>query len=198
VLLWAGSVWFQGLHLQRTGPPISWSAPVAGNRAAAFFALWCWIDYHFARQIHGSFHFSSARRIIRRIPSCGLSKGTRAHGTRSPRMPKDELDYRDANGKPIPTHADRIIAKEDGEEITFEPQREMKCIEECGGPEKSPPESGYLAQVVFASGSFSWAACLSALHVNASHCWFKKLISSPSSLAIIRSACVGIACRGIR
>jgi len=31
----------------------------------------------------------------------------------------------------------------------------MKCIEECGAQKNSPPESGYLAQVVFAHLSAS-------------------------------------------
>ena len=34
------------------------------------------------------------------------------------------VEYLDRNGKPVPTHADRIIVKENGEEVAFEPERD--------------------------------------------------------------------------
>jgi len=123
VLLWAGSVWFQGYIYSEPAAQLAWSAPVAGTVVALFFALWCAIDYRSPERYTDLFHFNP-REVHDPIGELWAVKGTNSVRYT---LTKDALgrpDYRDSNGKPIPTHADKIVVKENGEEIAFEPERD--------------------------------------------------------------------------
>ena len=59
VLLWAGSVWFQGYIYSEPAPQLVWGAPVAGSALALFLALWCIIDYKSPGRYVSLFDFSA-------------------------------------------------------------------------------------------------------------------------------------------
>jgi hypothetical protein len=123
VILWAGSLWLQGYIYSEPAPQLVWSAPVAGTVLAVFLAIWCAIDYKSPGR-YGSLFESSSSENPDRFPELWAVKG--ATTTRYT-LTKDAMgrsEYLDKNGKPIPTHPDRIIVKENGEEIAFEPERD--------------------------------------------------------------------------
>lgn len=123
VLLWVGSVWFQGYIYSEPSPQLIWSAPVAGTALALFLALWCIIDYQSPERYTDLFHFNP-REVHEPLTELWAVKGA---GQIRYTLTKDALgrpDYRDQNGKPVPTHADKIIVKENGEEVVFEPERD--------------------------------------------------------------------------
>jgi hypothetical protein len=125
VLLWAGSVWFQGYVYSEPAPQLAWSAPVAGTALALFLALWCVIDYKSPDRYGSLFNFS-AREDHEPFTELWAVKGTT---TTRYTLSKDSLgrtEYLDRNGKPVPTHPDRIIVKENGEEVAFEPERDAQ------------------------------------------------------------------------
>jgi len=180
VLLWAGSVWFQGYIYSEPAPQLAWSAPVAGTVLAAFFALWCWIDYHSPGKYTDLFHFSP-REDHPPFTELWAVKGTSSTRYTLTKDAQGRLDYRDANGKPIPTHADRIIAKDDGEEITFEPERDTNgnykmrtgrslLYHDARGREMSEDNLGQIS-------TFRWGVFLGAAFLNAFHLalWFACL-----------------------
>jgi hypothetical protein len=123
VLLWAGSVWFQGYIYSEPSPQLSWSAPVAGTALALFFALWCWIDYHSPGRYTDLFHFSP-REDHEPFTELWAVKGGNSIRYTLTKDAQGQTDYRDQSGKPIPTHPDRITVKEGGEEVIFEPERD--------------------------------------------------------------------------
>jgi hypothetical protein len=123
VLLWAGSVWFQGYIYSEPAPQLVWAAPVAGSALALFFALWCIIDYKSPGRYVSLFDFS-ARDPHEPFSELWAVKGTNTTRYTPIKDARGHAEYLDRNGKPVPTHPDRILVKEDGEEITFEPERD--------------------------------------------------------------------------
>jgi len=125
VLLWAGSVWFQGYIYSEPAPQLVWAAPVAGSLLALFLAIWCIIDYNSPGYI-ALFEFSASEKHEY------FSELWAVRGTSTTRYTLNKIvqaghaqgEYRDSSGKPIPTHVDRIIVKENGEEVAFEPERD--------------------------------------------------------------------------
>jgi hypothetical protein len=123
VLLWAGSVWFQGYIYSEPAPQLVWGAPVAGTALALFLALWCVIDYKSPGRYVSLFDFS-ARDDREPFVELWAVKGTATTRYTLTKDAQGRVEYLDRNGKPVPTHADRIIVKENGEEIAFEPERD--------------------------------------------------------------------------
>jgi hypothetical protein len=123
VLLWAGSVWFQGYIYSEPAPQLVWAAPVAGSALALFLAIWCIIDYKSPGRYVSLFDFS-ARDDHEPFPELWAVRSTSTTRYTLTKDAQGRVEYLDRNGKPIPTHPDRIIVKEDGEEIAFEPERD--------------------------------------------------------------------------
>jgi hypothetical protein len=173
VVLWAGSVWFQGYIYSEPSPHLAWSAPVAGVAITLFLALWCVIDYKSPGEYTDLFHFSPYE-VHESYSELWAVKGTtKNHYTRQGRD-----DYRDSNGKPVPTHADQIIVKENGEEVTFEPERDDKgyykirtgrslLYHDARGREMDESRLGQIS-------TFRWGVLLAAGFLNSFHLalWF--------------------------
>jgi hypothetical protein len=169
VLLWAGSVWFQGYIYSEPAAQLAWSAPVAGTVLALFFALWCAIDYRSPERYTDLFHFNP-REVHDPYSELWAVKGTNSVRYT---LTKDSLgrpDYRDSNGKPIPTHSDKIIVKENGEEIVFEPERDSSgnyktrtgrslLYHDARGREMSEDTLGQLS-------TFRWGVFLGSIFLN--------------------------------
>jgi hypothetical protein len=177
MLLWAGSVWFQGYIYSEPAPQLAWTAPVAGTALAAFLALWCLIDSRSPGQYTDLFHFSPREDHEPYTELWAVKGQTKTRYTLT-KDPLGRLDYRDANGKPIPTHADQISAKEDGEEVTFEPERDADgkykmrtgrslIYHDARGREMSEDNLGQIS-------TFRWGVFLGAGFLNAFHLalWF--------------------------
>jgi len=123
VFLWAGSVWFQGYIYSEPSPQLPWSAPVAGTVMALFLAIWCAIDYRTPERYTDLFHFNP-REDHEPFTELWAVKGGSPIRYTLTKDSQGRADYRDQSGKPIPTHPDRIIVKEGGEEVIFEPERD--------------------------------------------------------------------------
>jgi len=177
VLLWAGSVWFQGYIYSGPAPQLVWSAPVAGTALALFLALWCVVDYKSPGRYGSLFDFS-AREDHEPFTEMWAVKGTT---TTRYTLTKDSLgrtEYFDRNSKPIPTHPDRIIVKENGEEVAFEPERDAQgnykmrtgrslLYYDSHGRQMSEDNLGQLS-------TFRWGVFLPAVFLNLFHfaLWF--------------------------
>ena len=177
VLLWAGSVWFQGYIYSEPSPQLVWSAPVAGTALALYFALWCVIDYRSPERYVDLFHFNP-REDHEPFAELWAVKGTTTIRYGLTKDAQGRPDFRDANGKPIPTHADKIIVKENGEEAVFEPERDANgnykmrtgrslLYHDARGREMSEDGLGQLS-------TFRWGVFLACGFLNSFHLamWF--------------------------
>jgi len=151
VLLWAGSVWFQGYIYSEPAPQLAWSAPVAGTVLAAFFALWCWIDYHSPGKYTDLFHFSP-REDHPPFTELLAVKGTSSTRYTLTKDAQGRLDYRDANGN---------YKMRTGRSLLYHDAR---------GREMSEDNLGQIS-------TFRWGVFLGAAFLNAFHLalWFVGL-----------------------
>jgi hypothetical protein len=123
MLLWAGSVWLQGYIYSEPAAQLTWSAPLAGTILAAFLAIWCMIDFNSPGEYVSLFDFSPRDPHPPFTELWAVKGNSKIHYTQR-KDAQGRSDYVDQNGRPIPTHPDQIIAKENGEEAIFEPERD--------------------------------------------------------------------------
>ena len=150
---------------------------MAGTALALFFAVWCVIDYRSPERYVDLFHFNP-RETHKPYPELRAVKGSMSVQYIETKDARGLTDYRDSNGKPVPTHADKIIVKENGEEITFEPERDANgnykirtgrslLYHDARGREMSEDSLGQLS-------TFRWGVFLACGFLNSFHLamWF--------------------------
>src|SRR5438132_1527757 len=59
VLLWAGTLWFQGYIYSEPVAQIYWRAPAAALALTLFMAVWCFLDYRSPGDYPGQIQFST-------------------------------------------------------------------------------------------------------------------------------------------
>jgi hypothetical protein len=123
VLLWAGSLWLQDFIYSEPAEGLFWRAPAAGSVLALFVVLCCQIDSHSPVRYFSPIEFSASETQGPFPELWAVKGGKKIHYT----LTKDErgrAEYYDSQRKPLPTHADEIIIKDDGEEVVFKPERD--------------------------------------------------------------------------
>jgi hypothetical protein len=128
VLLVAWTLWFQSYLYSEPVADWWWRVPAAATLLTLFLAFWGWIDYHSPGRYSTLFLFSSTDekdseeiRVITRKD--GKETETRYALRKSP---QGLAEYRSVVPpyRPIPSHPDAVIVKEDGEGVRFEPERD--------------------------------------------------------------------------
>jgi hypothetical protein len=128
VLLVAWTLWFQSYLYSEPVADWWWRVPAAATLLTLFLVFWGWIDYHNPGRYGTLFLFSSTEekdaeelRVITRKD--GKDTETRYVLRKSPQgLP----EYRSVVPpyRPVPSHPDALIVKEDGAEVRFEPERD--------------------------------------------------------------------------
>ena len=126
VLLGVGTLWFQGYIYSEPVSGIIWRAPVAGTILTLILAWWCFLDYRSPGDYPGVYDFHSTKDLPRYAELWAEKDGKLVHYTlrRGPSARDDE--YRDDNGRPMPSRPQAIVVKEDGEEYRFKPDVDDK------------------------------------------------------------------------
>jgi hypothetical protein len=124
VILWAGSLWFQGYIYNQPAEEMYWRAPAAGSALALFFVLWGFLDYQAPGRYQSLFDFSPTDTLefaeLRAVPS-GSDKEVEYHLRKNT---QGIGEYRDSLNRPLPSHPQAIIVKINGEDDRFEPERD--------------------------------------------------------------------------
>jgi hypothetical protein len=133
VLLWVGTLWFQGYIYSEPVDDIYWRAPAAGTALALLVALWCYL-YHRAPERYERLFAFSPRQVtefpVPREAKEPASFWSERGGKRTlfeRRKTEGQPEYRNPqnrNQKWEPS--DAIIVKENGQEVRFEPDRDAK------------------------------------------------------------------------
>ena len=128
ILLVAWTLWFQGYLYSEPITDWWWRAPLAGTLLALFLAFWGWIDYRNPGRYVTLFLFScTEEKNFDELTTVSHKDGkeTKAH-YRVRKSPQGIPEYSGVVPpyRPIPSHPDAIIVKEDDEEVRFEPERD--------------------------------------------------------------------------
>jgi hypothetical protein len=99
VLLWAGTLFFQGYIYSEPAPQLYWRAPAAGAVLALFLALWCFLDYRHPGRYNATWFEPTASddEVFNKIWS---AKGNREVLYEAHKNARGLIEYRDANGRP--------------------------------------------------------------------------------------------------
>jgi hypothetical protein len=126
VVLWAGTIWFQGWLYSEPAGDLYWRAPAVGVGLTLFLAVWVIVDCRNVGRVR-PFHqtsisetkeFKELKAVVRkngpeetfkRIPDAEDRQVFRVDGRR--------------DGNKLPQQPEKIIVTEDGAAVVFEPQR---------------------------------------------------------------------------
>ena len=126
VLLWAGTLWFQGWLYSEPAGNLSWSAPAVGVGITLFLAIWVIVDCWTGGRVQPLQKTSVAEtRRFDEIKAVVTKKGPEETFRRVPNA-DNRLDYRQADGTTLPRSPEKIIVDEAGAKIAFEPERDAK------------------------------------------------------------------------
>lgn len=124
VLLWVGTVWFQGYIYSEPVSEIYWRAPAASAAIALYLGLWAFLEYRNPERFETFFNFSPREeKDFNEI--WAVRAGQKTRYTRG-RDAKGITVYRDAEGRPPMTHPDAVVVKEDDQEVEFRAERDDK------------------------------------------------------------------------
>jgi hypothetical protein len=126
VLLWVGTVWFQGYIYSEPVAQAYWRGPVAGLALTLFFALWCFLDYRSPGRFPAQFQFSASDdKQYKEL--WAVSQGKETHYTMR-KNARGQPEYVDSEGRPWRQHADAVLVQEekDGEKIRFDAERDKQ------------------------------------------------------------------------
>jgi hypothetical protein len=128
ILFYVGTLWFQGYLYSEPVASVWWRAPAAGTLLALFLALWAWVDYRDPGRYVTLFLFSPTNEKDFPELTIVTHKDGRANETRY-RLGKNVQglpEYRTVNrpSKPLPSHPDAVIVREDDQDVKFEPERD--------------------------------------------------------------------------
>jgi hypothetical protein len=124
VFLSAGTLWFQGYIYSEPAEGMYWRAPAAGTVLTLLVVLWCRLDYGSPGQYPALFDFSPTEE--KEFPELWAVKDGKTTLYKLKKDAAGHSEYQDANGKPLPSHRDAILVKEDGQEVRFEAERNEK------------------------------------------------------------------------
>jgi hypothetical protein len=128
IVLLSGSRLLQGLFYSEPRPDLFWRAPAAATAIALFLVVWSMIDARDPGQ-YTSLHlftptearqFPELRAVIRRD---GKLKEVNYQLRKNER---GQAEYRETASphRPLPSHPEAIIVKEDDQDVRFEPERD--------------------------------------------------------------------------
>jgi hypothetical protein len=123
VLLAAWTLWFQAYIYSEPVGEIWWRAPAAGTAVAVFVCLWVVLDYGTDGRYRPLHEFSAREADIYSDLWVVNQDGKEDHYMRGA-----DNQYRNKNGKGLPTRPNKIIASQtkDGDKQVFEPERDEK------------------------------------------------------------------------
>jgi hypothetical protein len=126
VVLWAGTIWFQGWLYSEPADELYWRAPAVGVGLTLFLALWVIVDCRnggrvrplHQTSVYQSKQFDEFKAVVRkngpeetfkRVPNADNRQDFRVDGRR--------------DGNKLPAQPEKIIITENGAADVFEPQR---------------------------------------------------------------------------
>jgi hypothetical protein len=129
ILLIAWTLWFQGYLYSETLADWWWRAPAAATLLALFVAFWGWIDYQNPGRYGTLFLFSPTEEKDFDELTVVTNKDGKENLTRY-RLRKAVQglpEYRSAVSpyRPVPSHPDAVIVREEGQDVRFEPERDQ-------------------------------------------------------------------------
>jgi hypothetical protein len=124
VLLWVGTVWFQGYIYSEPVPQAYWRAPAAALVITLFWAVWCNLNYRNPGKYPGQLQFDSGEdRRFDKLWAVRDGKETLYTMRKSPRGQPEYVDL--LSGRPWQQHPDAILIEENpGERVRFEAERD--------------------------------------------------------------------------
>jgi len=188
VLLWAGTVFFQGYIYSEPVTGSIWRAPLAALILTAFTAFWCSLAYRHPGRYNTLFQFSSREDQAFNNKFWSVKKGKETLFV-AKHNAKGRMEYRDPQGKPWSRSDSEgvteaiIVEDQNGDKIRFEteltPEGKFKSIQgepiryvETGGRHRVMTEDyiGKLSEV-------RWGALLANIFFNFLHflLWFACL-----------------------
>jgi hypothetical protein len=121
VFLAVWTAWFQAYIYSQPVAGLIWRAPAAGSAVALVLVIWCWLDYGPPPGKYPALFYSPAEETEPYKELWGV-KGGRKTLYKREKDAAGRYEYRDNAKKPLPSHLDGIIVKEDGEEVLFKPE----------------------------------------------------------------------------
>jgi hypothetical protein len=124
VLLWAGTLWFQGYIYSEPVAQVWWRAPAAALALTLFLALWCFLDYRNPGDYPGQFQFRTGDD--KQLPELWALREGRETQYKMRKSDRGLPEYVDrATGRPWQSHPDAIIIEETpGEKVEFKAERD--------------------------------------------------------------------------
>jgi hypothetical protein len=123
VLLWAGTLWFQGYIYSEPVAQVWWRAPVAALALTLFMALWCSLDYRNPGAYPGQLQFSTGED--KQLPELWAVRGSNETLYKRRKTARGMDEYVDKEARPWQSHPDAIVIEETpGEKVRFEAERD--------------------------------------------------------------------------
>ncbi len=125
ILLWAGTMFFQGYIYSEPVDGLYWRAPLAGLILTLFATFWCRLDYRSPGKYNTLFDFSA--RENEEFPKFwSLKKGKEILYVRKT-IGQGRIEYRDEHGRPWSRSdaegvMEAIVIEKDGQRIRFDAQ----------------------------------------------------------------------------
>ena len=122
VLLWIGTVWFQGYIYTEAVAQAHWRGAAAALAITLFVGLWCLLNYRDPGKYPGFMFESGEDRRFDKLWAVRDGKETLYIMRKTPRGAPDYLEKE--SGRPWQEHPDAIVVEESpGEKVRFEAER---------------------------------------------------------------------------
>ena len=132
VLLWVGTMWFQGYIYSEPSEQLFWRAPAAAAAITLFFAFWGVLAYRSPGDYPAMFMLPSWRDS-RELP---IKAVVYAEGKEVEVKPvPGQKTYVDARGQRLQTRPMAVIVEEDGERVRFDAEKDEKGYFKAGQSE---------------------------------------------------------------
>jgi hypothetical protein len=125
LLLAAWTLWFQGYIYSEPVDQVYWRAPAAAAGPALVLGLWIFLDSRSPGSF-AVFHEYSASRTSPPFDQMTAVYQGQERTYKRYTASGGRIEYRDATQTRMPARPDKIIVKENDQEITFEPDRDAK------------------------------------------------------------------------
>jgi hypothetical protein len=126
VVLGAGTLLLQARFNE--SPPeftdLVWRAPAAGAAVALFFGIWCLFAYRSPGNFGSLFDFSAGQDTV--FDELIVPRDGRKVVYKRERDPQGRLVYLDQARRPIASRPEKVIVKENGQEVEFLPERDER------------------------------------------------------------------------
>lgn len=124
VLLWVGTVWFQGYIYSEPVEQAYWRGPAAAAVITLFIAFWCWLNYRSPGQFPGQFQFTSGDDYqVKRLWAVRQGNETLYELTKNARGMAEYVNR--PSNRPWQQHPDAIIVEEPtGDKVQFDAERD--------------------------------------------------------------------------